>query len=601
MKIKSDLSNILSNSVKLLRFAWEIDKKTTFLFYFTAGVTAFVPIISSYFLKLLIDELQFAQGAFTPNIPVIVVVVLAAGYLIESVSRIVYWGFNMSYLDYIFRYKLQNAITLKFHKKISKLDIGYFEDPKVQDLISKTRETMQWRIPDQLRTFSFIFSNLIAYVTAFFVLFPFGWWIPFLITIFTIPRLYLQAKHGAIQWSMWGSGAPQVRKLWYLNYTLQEPLTVQETRISQSSVALLKKFKKLQDQLFSLNKKALDRYLKVLTLPPVIELILLFVIGYFFINPVLIGALSIGSFTLLLSMLNQLGDRASNASADFASIYEANLYVNHYFELMALPTLIKTPKKPVVFENIIPPRIEFKDVSFRYEDGPYVLKDLNFVIEPGESIAFVGHNGAGKTTIIKLLCRFYDVTSGEILINGINIKQLDLKNWYKFLGTLFQEFVRYHFSVRDNITLGSPDRKDEQAMVDAAQKAGALDFILKLPRQFDTYLGKEFEDGEELSGGQWQKLAIARAFYEEPPVLILDEPTSAIDAEAEYQIFTNLEKQYKNKTLILVSHRFSTVRNANRIFVIEDGKIRESGSHRELMQANGEYAKMFSMQAEGYK
>ena len=229
------------------------------------------------------------------------------------------------------------------------------------------------------------------------------------------------------------------------------------------------------------------------------------------------------------------------------------------------------------------------------------MDGVSFVIEPGESIALVGHNGAGKTTIVKLLCRFYDVSDGEILINDTNIKNLDLSRWYKFLGTLFQEFVKYHFTVRENIFLGAPDKNDEKAMKEAANKSGAAEFIERLPKKYDTILGKEFEDGEELSGGQWQKLAIARAFYEEPPVLILDEPTSAIDAEAEYEIFNNLEKQYKNKTLILVSHRFSTVRNANKIIVIDHGKIVESGSHKELMSLGGEYSKLFSIQAKGYR
>ena len=600
-KFSETVKNVYTNTVKLMRFAWEMDRKTTFLFYFTAGITAFVPFLSSYFLKLLIDALQDSQYSLQSSIPIIIIIVLAAGYLTNIISNVVYWGINQSYLDYIFRYKLQNAITLKFHKKIAKLDIAYFEDPKVQDLISKTRETMQWRIPDFLRTYSYLVGDIIAFITAFIVLIPFGWWIPFVITVLTIPRLFLHAKYGAVQWSLWGSGAPQARKLWYLNYMLQEPLTVKETRISQASQILMKKFDDLQKYLFNLNKKALDKYLRVLSIPPILEILVLFFIAYLFIDSVLIGVITIGSFTLLLNMLDQLGDRAANASAHFARIYEANLYVNHFFELMALPVIIKQKKQAIKLTTVSPPQIEFKNVSFNYPNGPKVLDDVSFVINPSESVAFVGHNGAGKSTIVKLICRFYDVSSGEILVNGINIKDLDLQNWYKFLGTLFQEFVHYHFTVKENIMLGSPDKKDDRALIEAAKKAGALSFIEKLPNKFDTYLGKEFEDGEELSGGQWQKLAIARAFYEEPPVLILDEPTSAIDAEAEFEIFNNLEHQYRDKTLILVSHRFSTVRNANRIYVIADGKIKESGSHHELMELNGEYAKLFSIQAQGYK
>jgi ATP-binding cassette, subfamily B, bacterial len=600
-KLTTPIKQIAKNTRRLFQLAWRMDRKITTLYYFTAAIGALAPLGSAYVLKLLIDYLQIAQNSLITTIPVIIAVVLAARYLVTFLDGIVYWGINQSYLDYVFRYKLQNEITWKFQQKVSKLDIAHFENPEVQDLITKTRDTMQWQLPDYLRIFSYLFNDIIAFVAAFIVLLPFGWWIPVLVGVITIPRLYLQAKYGGIKWSIWGSGAPQAKKLWYLNYLLQEPMTVRETRISQSSESLLNKFKEIQQYLFNLSKGALDKYLRVLTIPPIIEAVVIFFVAYQFLPPVIAGTLTIGSFSLLISMLEQLGSRSANASAHFAQIYESNLYVNHYFDFLALPPLIPTAKNPVILEEIKPPKIEFRNVSFNYPKGQKVLDDVSFVIEPGESVALVGHNGAGKTTIVKLLCRFYDVSGGEILINDINIKDLDLSRWYKFLGTLFQEFVKYHFSVRENIFLGAPDKKDENAMIEAARKSGAAEFIERLPKKYDTILGKEFEDGEELSGGQWQKLAIARAFYKEPPVLILDEPTSAIDAEAEYEIFNNLEKQYKNKTLILVSHRFSTVRNANKIVVIDHGKIVESGSHQELMKLDGQYAKLFSIQAKGYQ
>lgn len=601
-RIKTIFGQIFTSARKLLELAWAMDKRITFLYYFTAAVGALIPIGVNFLLKLLIDHLQLAQASIIPTVSLILVFVLTARYLVSLVGDLVYWSYNQSYLDYIFRYKLQNEITLKFHRKISNLDIAYFENPKVQDLITKTRDTMQWRVPDFLRIFSYLFRDIVGYVAAFLVLIPFGWWIPLVATIITIPRLYLRAKYGAIQWSMWGSGAPQTRKLWYFAYLLQEPTAVKEIRISQSAEALLAKFKSLQSFLFELNKKPLDTYLKISTIPPVFEILIIILISYKFLPSIVAGVLTIGSFTLLINMLEELSKRAANASAKFGELYEDSLYLRYYFEFLTLPPLLKVPEKPIIFEEIKkPPIIEFRNVSFRYHDGPKVLHNISFVIAPGESVALVGPNGAGKTTIIKLLCRFYDVSEGEIIINGVNIKQLDLSNWYKFLGTLFQEFIHYHFSVRDNITLGAPEKKDDGAMIEAARKSGAAEFIEKFPKKYDQMLGREFEDGEELSGGQWQKLAIARAFYEEPPVLILDEPTSAIDAEAEYEIFNNLEKQYKDKTLILISHRFSTVRNANKIFVIDNGRIVEIGSHNELMKLGGKYAKMFNVQAKGYK
>lgn len=598
--IITPIREVARNTRRLFGVALEADKTVTILYYITAFVGALTPLASAFVFKLLIDYLQASQS-FVLGVPSILIMIVASVYVVNLIENIIYWGINVSYLDYILRYRLQNEFTNRFHEKLSKIDIPHLENPAVQDLLSKVRSTMQWRLPDFLRTFSELFRDIVAFVAAFVVLLPYGWWIPCLVTLVALPRLVLQAKYGAVQWSIWGSGAPQVKKLWYMDYMLQEHQTIRELRISQASNALLTKFKSIQTHLFELNKQALDRRTLASTFPPILEAVVIFGIAYSFLPMTLSGAVSVGSLTLIINMLGQLGGRAANASSHFAHIYESNLYADHYFDFLALPQIVKEPISPVRFEIVASPRIEFRNVSFEYPGGHKALQDVSFVIDAGESVAFVGSNGAGKSTIVKLLCRFYDVAEGEILINGTNIKELDLQNWYKHLGTLFQEFVRYHFSVRDNIILGAPDKNNEQLMVEAAKRAGAHEFIEKLPNKYEQILGKEFEDGEEISGGQWQKLAIARAFYEEPPVLILDEPTSAIDAEAEYEIFNNLEKQYRNKTLILVSHRFSTVRNANKIIVMEGGKVVESGNHEELIKLNKHYAKLFFIQAKGYQ
>jgi len=247
-----------------------------------------------------------------------------------------------------------------------------------------------------------------------------------------------------------------------------------------------------------------------------------------------------------------------------------------------------------------PPYIEFQNVSFSYLPETLILKKISFKLAPGERLAIVGPNGAGKSTLIKLLLRFYDPSSGRILVNDIDLKDLKRDNWYEFVGTLFQDFSHYLISVKDNIRLGNPELVDNERMIEAAKKSGAHEFIEKLPKKYDQKLGRRFEDSVEISAGQWQKLALARAFYEEAPVLILDEPTSAIDAEAEAEIFENLNKTYKDKTLIFVSHRFSTVRNADKIIVLKDGAIAEEGTHESLMKQSGIYARMFRKQAKGY-
>lgn len=594
------ITHVLINLKKMLLVAWEMDKKVTFGYYFTSMLGALAPLIASVTMKYLIDSLVGAQSA-AATVPLVVIVVLATRYILNLLENLIQWGLNVTYFDYLFRYKIQNELNRRFYNKMSHLDIAHLEDSKTQNLISKTRDTMTWRPPDFLRTFGYFFSALVSFIAAFFVLIPYGWWIPAVITLVTLPRLYLRAKYGSIQWSIYGSGAPEVRKIWYLTWLLAMPEAIREMRIFRTQKALLSRLKETQDYLFNLSKKPLDNYLKQLLYPPILETIVLFIIAYLQLPHVLVGAITIGSFTLLINMIDQLNGSVASSVLNFGEMYEHNLYIDHYFEVLALPQLITEIDNPISFEKITPPKIEFKNVSFHYAGGEDVLKDISFVIEPGESITLVGVNGAGKSTLIKLICRFYDVTSGEILINGVNIKTLKLSNWYKHMGTLFQDFVHYYLTVKDNIMLGDPSKQDDAQITEAAKKAGAYEFIEKLPNKFNQILGREYEDGEELSVGQWQKLAIARAFYQSSPLLILDEPTSAIDAEAEYEIFNNLEKEYKNKTLVLVSHRFSTVRNANKIFVIENGEIMESGTHKELMKKNGKYAHMFNTQAEGYK
>ena len=517
------------------------------------------------------------------------------------IETVVYWGLNVAYYDYLLRNKFQAGLNYRYAKKLASLDLGHLESPEVQNLITKVEQTFTWQIPDFVRMWNYIFRDLIGIISVTIALAPYSVWIPIIVLLVSSQRIYLKLRHGNFVWSMYGGSAPEAKKLWYTGDLLTTTSSIIETRIFQSQEALLDRLLGLQDYLYKINKKPLDNYRWVLIIAPLVESIVVFGLVYWILPNALTGALTIGSITFIITTLEQLRGHTAWGAAHFGELYEHSLFVNPYFELMALPKLIKEKAGAKSFKESKPPKIEFKNVSFTYPNGREVLKDISFTIESGESIALVGVNGAGKTTLIKLLCRFYDVSGGEILINGVNIKDIKISSWYEYLGTLFQDFVKYNFTVKDNIMLGAPQIKDEKRMREAAVQSGAYEFIKHFEKGYDQMLGRRFEDGEELSGGQWQKLAIARTFYEKAPILIMDEPTSAIDAESEYEIFQNLEKVYKNKTLILVSHRFSTVRNANKIIVIDGGQITEMGTHNELLKQNGKYAIMFNTQAKGYQ
>jgi ATP-binding cassette, subfamily B, bacterial len=289
--------------------------------------------------------------------------------------------------------------------------------------------------------------------------------------------------------------------------------------------------------------------------------------------------------------------------AAIGNIYENNLFMANFFEFLGLQPQIGLTagdhKLPVPLAG----GIEFRGVGFRYpENGQWALRDINLTIRPGEKIALIGHNGAGKTTLIKLLSRLYDPTEGTILIDGIDIRTLEALELHKRIGVIFQDFVRYHLPARENIGFGQIDAlNDMDRIIESARKSGADAVIENLPEGYETMLGRWFHGGQELSLGQWQKVALARAFMRDAEILVLDEPTASLDAATEYEIFRHFQELTEGKMAILISHRFSTVRMADRIVVIQDGQIAELGTHEELIRQEGTYARLFSMQAEGYR
>jgi len=595
------LINAASNIKFLLAMAYRADRRLVVAYYLTSVLGALMPIGVGVTSKYLIDFLTQNQGGLA-NLVGTIMTLVAALFALRWLEGMIYWIYNVSYLDYLLRSKMQNEINFRFNEKMMGMDAAYFEDPKAQSLIMKTRDTKTWKLPDDLRTLSYTTRSVTMVLSAGIVLATFGWWWPVLITIACLPRLWTQVKQGQIEWSIYGGGAPKARRLWYFEWIFSEPNVQKEVRIFQSAKYLLDKMKNIQGELYGMFKKPLDGFFLIWSGLNFWEMIFGLILVYYQMGGVVSGAMTVGSLVLFIDMILSFKVNMVDTAIDIGLLLSNNLYINDFRQVMELPDLVKENKKPIKINIDKAPKIEFKKVSFRYPGAKRpVLDNVNLIVEAGTNVALVGVNGAGKSTIVKLLCRFYDVDEGEILINGINIKKIAKKDLYALMGTLFQNFSQFHFSVKENITMGNPFEDNKGKMVRAAKQAGAAEFIETLPNKYDQILGREFDEGEEISGGQWQKLAIARAFYEQAPLLILDEPTSAIDAEAEMEIFANLQKIYRNKSLVLVSHRFSTVRNADQIYVIDDGKVIEHGSHQELVKMKGKYATMFTAQAKGYE
>ncbi len=577
---------------------WRVDRLIFVLMALGTIVDGVMPIALSYSFKLLLDRLTFDISQKIELVSIALIGILALRFLLQTFSNLKNVLF-FSYLQRISRYRMENYLNYSISEKISNLDIDYFENSKTQNLISKvTRESVS-RIPAYAENVLWLISSSITLILAILALAPISIWIPLVAIIVSIPRVYTTQIRSNLEWSVFNKQTPESRWLLYFSNLAQDELTVTEARIFRFRKEILEKIDYYQEKVFKGLHSALKKYISLAWIPILCESVFVFIVIYLKLPATLSGVLGIGSLVFLVQILDQVMTSTTGVNSYIITLVEDSRYIKNYFELLNLPPKIIEKKPGHVFEEISAPTIQFSGVNFQYPDGKPVLKNISFSVKPGEHLAIVGPNGAGKTTLIKLLLRLYDPTKGSILINDFDLKDVKLDNWYKFVSTLFQSFIKYSLTVSENIMMSASGSEDKNKIKKAAQMSGADEFIEKFPKKYNQQLGRKF-DGEELSVGQWQKLALARAFYEEAPVLILDEPTSAIDAEAEAEIFDNLNKVYKDKTVIFISHRFSTVRNADKIIVLKDGRIAEEGTHESLMLKSGIYARMFKKQAKGY-
>ena len=315
------------------------------------------------------------------------------------------------------------------------------------------------------------------------------------------------------------------------------------------------------------------------------------------------GKVSIGQLTFLAGSFRQLKAMMESILTRFTAVSQGAIYLSDFFDFFEIEPGIKRAQNPIPFPEPIKSGFEFQDVGFRYQHNEqWATRHLNFILNAGEKIALVGENGAGKTTLVKLLARLYEPTEGRILLDGIDLRLYDIVSLRQHIGIIFQDYIRYQMRVSDNIAVGNILQKgNESLIVSAAEQSLAAGLVSRLPSGYEQMLGKRFQEGVELSGGEWQKVALARAYMRQAQVLILDEPTSALDARAEYEVFQRFASLTKGKTAVLISHRFSTVRMADRILVLQHGELIESGTHDELIERKGKYAELFTLQAKGYQ
>ena len=430
-----------------------------------------------------------------------------------------------------------------------------------------------------------------------------SWWLVLLVVLISIPSLIYQAKYGGQLFALQTGRAADQRRLHYLSFLLTTDTPVKELRIFGLHSALLGRYQEIFTRFFKENRGlTIRRTTSQFALGALGTLLAGFTYAYVVMQTIA-GRLTIGQLTLYYQAFQQSQAQLGNLLSGIASAYENSLFLTNLFEFFSYQPQLKVPPNPVPVPSPICQGIVLEHVSFQYPGSDkWVLKDFSFEIRPGEAVALVGANGAGKTTLVKLLARLYDPIEGRITLDGVDLREFDPAEWRKRVGVIFQDYVRYQFTVGENIGFGRVEAMhDSERVMRAAAQSGADRVIATLPDGYATPLGRWFHDGQELSVGQWQKIALARAFMRDADLLILDEPTSSLDVQSEYEVFRAFAQLAEGKMAVLISHRFSTVRMAHRIVVIEDGRSIESGSHRELVSRGGRYAELFEMQAASYR
>lgn len=595
------VKDTFKTSSTLISLVWQTDRWLFLGVAVSMILPAFVPLANMYVYKLIIDsvvkiisgEISFNPANFYP----LILARLLTYFLSDVINR------TQTLMGQLLWAKVPVELSQKVLSKISSLDVHYFENDKFRDQLEKVRQAYDYRPQQLMDALFYCLQGVVEFLIALIALARLNPLLVGVIALVAIPEFVNQNAQSKFAWNIWDTQSPFRKRYNYLDRLLQGHREMKELRIFRLARGFLAEMRALYYKFYQDSKRVAQKTYTTSLIFNTISAAVYLGIEVYVVFLALAKRVSVGDIGFYSGMVSNFQSSVTGLLRNTNKVFENSLYLKSVFDILEVEPIVPMSSHPVVLNLRKPPVIEFKNVSFTYPDSDNkILNNFSLKINPGEKVAFVGENGAGKSTVIKLLARFYDVDHGEILINGVNIKNLDRDSWYQRLGVLFQEFNKYEDLVRDNIYYGDVSSKMSlEKVVAAATSAGAHPMIGKLEKGYDSMLGKMFKGGVDLSGGQWQKIALSRAFFRNAPILVLDEPTASIDAKAEAEIFSRVGKLAKNKTVIIISHRFSTVRNADRIFVIENGQITESGTHQQLMKIDGQYASLFKIQAKGYQ
>ena len=590
----------LENIPRFFRLVWNTSPGFTLLNALLRLGRSVIPLAVLYTGKLIIDQVVLLGKSPSNHSHAFLWKLVALEFALALLNDMLSRGISL--VDSLLGDLFSNHTSVQIMQHAATLDLDQFEDSVFYDKLERARQQTMGRTVllsqvmsqvQDLITMGFLAAGLMA----------FNPWLILLLLVAVVPAFLGESYFNDRGYALTRGQTPERRELDYIRYIGASDETAKEVKIFDLSSFLIDRFLQLSGRFYRANRHLATRRAAWGTF-----FALLGSAGYygayvFIILKTVNGNLSIGSLTFLAGSFRQLRSLLEAILGRFTSVSQGAIYLRDFFEFFEIKPRIAVRPQPRPFPNPIREGFVFEQVGFRYlHSDKWAIRGLHFTLQAGEKLALVGENGAGKTTLVKLLARLYDPTEGRILLDGFDLREYDLRELRLQTGIIFQDFLRYQMSFAQNIAAGNISQKDNRELIVASARQSLADGLAeKLPNKYDQALGRRFNEGIDLSGGEWQKIALARAYMKDAQLLILDEPTAALDARAEYEVFQRFAELTLGKSAVLISHRFSTVRMADRILVLENGQQIELGSHAELLEQKGRYAELFQLQAKGYR
>jgi len=589
----------LRNVPPVLRIVWQAGPVVVSLGLFFRMISSLVPLAALWVTKLVIDRIVHALYTHEP-MPRVFWWLVAAEFAIAIVGSIL--ARTIDYLDALLADKYTRHISIRVMEHAANLDLTAYEDPVFYDRLERARVQATDRL-GMIQSIGRLVQQVITGASLSVSILLFSPWLWVLLIVGILPAFLGESHFAFLGYARNFRQTPIRRELDYLRVLGGSREGAKELKLFGLKKFLVERFTRLSDQIYVENVALARRRLIAGSFLSMIGTAGYYSAYVYVIWRTVSGSLSVGTLTFLTGAIMQASSNIQLVFSTMSSIADQALFLTDLLAFFQMEPTIHSKPNALPAPRPIVTGFEFRNVSFRYPGtSRLVLNNLDFHLRAGERVALIGENGGGKTTLVKLMTRLYDPVEGQILLDGVDLREYDLEDLYREIGVIFQDFMRYEMSARENIAVGRIGETDNLPLLKTAAVKSLADAVIeRLPRDYEQMLGRRFDGGVDLSGGEWQKVALARAYLRDAQVLILDEPTAALDARSEFEVFQRFAELTAGKSALFISHRFSTVRMADRIVVLEDGRIVEDGSHETLFNLGGRYAGMFEMQAASYR